>query len=148
MRSSLRTVPLIGAFLLSATPAIADEFLYMACMYEVNIRETRRPSEEITDERDIKDIIFYKINLTNKTLRSKRSSSWDDIDVRDNQIILEIETDDDDDYFQGRNVIPLNPPGPTSSDWQSRTTTALRIGKAKGMCSEIEPSMFENGFKQ
>ena len=144
----MKLLPLIGALLLSAAPAIADEFLYMACMYEVNIRKMRLPSEEVIDESDIKDIIFFNINLTNKTLSSKRSSSWDDIDVRDDLIILEIKTDDDDYSFQGRNVMPLNPPGPSYSDWQKRTMTALRIGKAKGMCIEIEPSMYEKGFNQ
>ena len=144
----MKILPLIGPLLLSATPAIAGEFLYVACMYEVNIRETRLPSEEIVGERDIKDIMFYKINLTNKVLKSKTHWSWDDIDIRDNQIILEIKRDDDYHSFQGRSVMPLNPPGPTSSNWQERTPTALRIGKAKGMCSEIEPSVFEKGFNQ
>ena len=31
MRSLLRTIPLIGALLLSASPAVADDFVYLKC---------------------------------------------------------------------------------------------------------------------
>ena len=139
----MKLLPLIGALLLSAAPAIAEEFLYVACKYEVNIRNMRLPSEEIIDEQDIVDIMLYKVDLTNKKLTGIKNPSWDDISVRENQIIVDIKDWDDGYSFQGTNVIPLNPPGPSYSDWNARIPTVLREGKAKGVCVEIEPSVFE-----
>ena len=145
----MELIPPIGALLLSTAPAIADEFLYMACKYEVNIRNMRLPSKEIIDEQGLEEIIFFKVDLTNKRIRRSNNPTWDNISVRNNQIIYDNKSGDGRSYyFQGRNVIPINPPGPSSSDWQSRTQTVLRVGKAKGECVEIEPSVFEKGFNQ
>ena len=145
---TMKLLPIIGALLLSTAPAIADEFLYMACKYEVNIRNMRLPSKEIIDEQDLEDIMLFKVDLTNKRIRLRRNPTWDDISVRNNQIIYDIKTRDDGSSFQGTNVIPLNPPGPSYSDWQARIPKVLRVGKAKGECVEIEPSVFEKGFNQ
>ena len=139
----MKLLPLIGALLLSATPAFADKSLYVACKYEVNIKNTRLPSKEIINEEDIVDIMLFNVDLTNKRLRSISNPTWDDITVKDNQIIYDIKTGDDGSSFQGRNVIPLNPPGPSYSDWQARIPKVLRVGKAKGVCIEIEPSVFD-----
>ena len=66
MRSLFRTVPLIGALLLSASPAVADDFLYLKCkgtikstVFDWNLIKRVKELEQDT-------VIVYKLDINKK----------------------------------------------------------------------------------
>ena len=55
---------LLGALLLSASPAIADDFVYLKCETKVTVVEKDLKSNKITKKEELIDADHIMVNLT------------------------------------------------------------------------------------
>ena len=68
MRSLLRTIPLIGALLLSASPAVADDFVYLKCQVSTKSTVFNWDKTKELNHWDSNTEILYKIDTKREVL--------------------------------------------------------------------------------
>lgn len=140
---------LLGALLLSATPSIADDFLYVSCEMNGTNKITALPSEKVISERPlVVNTLLFKIDLNNNKMRSHTVAEWSDIRIKENQIIQDDKVNKKGFSGQVRGVMPLNPPGPATVHNWFKTMSEYKVIKAVGECREIDSSVFDEASKQ
>ena len=140
---------LLGALLLSASPAVADDFLYVSCEMNGSHTKIATPSGDlISDVPLVNETLSFKVDLTNNKMRNHHNTVWSDIRIEGNQIVQD-EPDYGKGYFgQIRGVMPLNLPGPaTVHNWFKSKSEYEEI-KAEGECREIDSSVFDEASEQ
>ena len=140
---------LLGALLVSATPVIADDFLYVSCEMNGTNKITALPSGKVISERPLMvNTLLFKIDLTNNKMRSHTVTEWSDIRITENQIIQDDKVNKKGFSGQIRGVMPLNPPGPATVHNWFKTMSEYKVIKAVGECREIDSSVFDEASKQ
>ena len=144
-------LPIIfSALLLSSSPAIADDFLYVSCEMNGTNKVTALPSGKLISERPlvVNTLLLFKIDLTNNKMRSHTVAEWVDIRIKENQIIQDDKVNAK--GFSGhiRGAMPLNPPGPVKVHNWFKTMSAYNVIKAVGECREIDSSIFDEASKE
>lgn len=140
---------LLGALLVSATPVIADDFLYVSCEMNGTNKITALPSGKVISERPLMvNTLLFKIDLTNNKIRSHTVTEWSDIRITENQIIQDDKVNKKGFSGQIRGVMPLNPPGPATVHNWFKTMSEYKVIKAVGECREIDSSVFDEASKQ
>ena len=77
----MKYVPLLGALLLSASPAIADDLIYLKCDVKANETTIQSSTNEILEKRDLATEGFYIIDALNSRLTSDNSGDWEDVTI-------------------------------------------------------------------
>ena len=140
---------LLGALLVSATPVIADDFLYVSCEMNGTNKITALPSGKVISERPLMvNTLLFKIDLTNNKMRSHTVTEWSDNRITENQIIQDDKVNKKGFSGQVRGVMPLNPPGPATVHNWFKTMSEYKVIKAVGECREIDSSVFDEASKQ
>ena len=103
---------LLGALVLSASPAIADDFVYLRCNASVDILITDSTTSKIIEEKTVDDIAIIKIDFINKTILDARSEGPLSFKLRNN--IMNVLTDSDDNRYKINDVFKLNLTSPIS----------------------------------
>ena len=144
----MKFIPILGALLLSATPAVADKFLYVSCEMNGTHQVTALPSGKVISERPlVVNTLLFKIDLTNNKMRSHTVAEWSDIHIKENQIIQDDKFNEKGFSGQVRGVMPLNPPGPAKVHNWYKSKTVYQVIKGEGVCTEIDSSAFEEASK-
>ena len=76
-----------------------------------------------------------------------QNSKWVDISVRGDQIIQNTQINEDGYIGQVQGVMPLNPPGPTSTKIWMKTQAEYWVTEGEGECREIDSSVFDEASK-
>ena len=140
---------LLGALLLSATPALADDFLYVSCEMNGTNKITSLPSGKLISERPlVVNTLLFKIDLTNNKMRSHTVAEWSDIHIKENQIIQDDKVNRKGYSGHIRGVMPLNPPGPATVHNWFKTKSEYNVIKAVGECRKIDSSVFDEAAKE
>ena len=140
---------LLGALSLSASPVLANDFLYVSCVINGTSERTALPSGTVIEEGPLPlAYSLFKVNLTSKKLRTHTNTRWTDIRIEGNQIIQDIKVDLKDFSSQLRVVMPLNPPGRYISNLRLNTKTEYQVIKGVGECSDTDSSVFDEASKQ
>ena len=140
---------LLGALSVSASPVLANDFLYVSCVINGTSERTALPSGTVIEEGSLPlDYLLFKVNLTSKKLRTHTNTGWTDIRIEGNQIIQDIKVDLKDFSSQLRVVMPLNPPGRYISNLRLYTKTEYQVIKGVGECSDTDSSVFDEASKQ
>ena len=71
---------LLGALLLSATPAVADNFLYVRCKTEVT--ETTLRSNQVVNSEQGDMIFYFKTDLKNSRIMNSTRGEWDKLEIK------------------------------------------------------------------
>ena len=90
---------------------------------------------------------MFKVDLTNKKLRSNTNAEWSDIHIEGNQIIQDSKFNKKGFRAQVRGVMPLNPPGPASVHNWYKTKTEYQVIEGEGICTKIDSSTFDEDSK-
>ena len=80
-------------------------------------------------------------------MRNHKNSVWVDISIRGDQIIQNTQFNEDGYIGQVQGVMPLNPPGPTSTNIRMKTQTEYWVTEGEGECREIDSSVFDEASK-
>ena len=133
---------LLAALLLSAPPALADDFLYMVCRVKGSNASTNRISRDVLNN-DYVDFLMFKVDLSKSLFRNHRAPEWIRISVVGNTIVQDTKINREGFSSHVKGVLPLNPPGPISIDNWFRNTTEYRVIRGKGDCRKTDSSTWE-----
>ena len=133
---------LLAALLLSAPPALADDFLYMVCRVKGSNASTNRISRDVLNN-DYVDFLMFKVDLSKSLFRNHRAPEWIRISVVGNTIVQDTKINREGFSAHVKGVLPLNPPGPISIDNWFRNTTEYRVIRGKGDCRKTDSSTWE-----
>ena len=132
---------LLTTLLLSASPALADDFLYMVCEMEGTDKTISLPSGRVISDEPIADTsLRFKINLTEQKARSHKDPVWADISVWDDLIVQYTQIDEGGIIGQIQAIMPLNPPGLTSINNWFKRGSEYQVIQGDGQCKEIDSS--------
>ncbi len=134
---------LLGALCLSASPAVADDFLYMVCKIKGSNTSTHLTSLHVLDKKDIEDYLMFKVDLSKSLFRNNRDPEWDRVSVTGNTIVQDKKINREGFSARIRGVLPLYPPGPILIDNWFKNTTEYQVIKGKGNCRKTDSSTWE-----
>lgn len=145
----MKYLPFLGALLLSAAPAVANDLLYLRCIQSGDLVITNSTTSKIIEDKNLEDIAYVKVNFKKKTVFDTRSAGPLSFTVQNNFMTVLIKAEDDD--LKVNDVIKMNllPPYPISSNGtvvfknKNRTNTHRAIGT----CEEIDALVFEKALK-
>ena len=145
----MKYLSLIGALFLSASPALAGDFLYVVCDMDGTDKTISLPSGQVISDEPIADTsLRFKINLTEQKARSHKDPVWADISVWGDLIIQYTQIDEGGIIGQIQAIMPLHPPGPISINNWFKTQTEYQVIHGEGDCREIGSSVFDEVTKQ
>ena len=133
---------LLTTLLLSASPAVADDFLYMVCKIEGQNTFTNLVSKDIADD-DYVDYLMFEVDLSKSRFRNQRDPEWAQMSVDGNTIVQDTKYDREGFAARVRGVLPLNLPGPITIDNWFKTTTEYQVVKGKGDCKMSDSSTWK-----
>ena len=130
---------LLTTLILSASPAIADDFLYMVCKIEVQNTFTNLVSKDVIDD-NYEDYLMFEVDLSKSLFRNHRDPEWVQMSFDGNTIVQDTKYDREGFTARVRGVLPLNPPGQITIDNWFKTTTEYQVVKGKGDCKMSDSS--------
>ena len=133
---------LLTTLLLSASPAVADDFLYMVCKIEGQNTFTNLVSKDVADD-DYVDYLMFEVDLSKSRFRNHRDPEWAQMSVDGNTIVQDTKYDREGFAARVRGVLPLNLPGPITIDNWFKTTTEYQVVKGKGDCKMSDSSTWK-----
>ena len=140
----------LGSLLLSASPAVANNLLYLRCRKSDHIVITNTVTSKIIEERTKDDTSILKIDLIKKTLADARASYPLSFTVQNKLITATFKVDNDelksDDIFK-LNLIPpylITAKGTAIVKTMNRSLTS----RGEGSCEEVDASVFEKVMKE
>ncbi len=140
----------LGALLLSASPAVANNLLYLRCRKSDHIVITNTVTSKIIEERTKDDTSILKINLIKKTLTDARAGYPLSFTVQNKLITATFKVDNDelnsDDIFK----LNLMPPYLITAKGTAIVKTMNRslTSRGEGSCEEVDASVFEKVLKE
>ena len=136
-------LPLVlTTLLLSASPVVADDFLYMVCKIEGQNTFTNLVSKDVADD-DYVDYLMFEVDLSKSRFRNHRDPEWAQMSVDGNTIVQDTKYDREGFAARVRGVLPLNLPGPITIDNWFKTTTEYQVVKGKGDCKMSDSSTWK-----
>ena len=141
---------LLGALLLSASPAVANGYLYLSCKKSDDIVITNSATSRIIGKRT-KDIgSIFKIDLTKKTLTDARAGYPQSFTVQNKTMVITYKVDND--QLKSSDIFKLNlmPPYSISSKGKAivKTMNKSLTTRGEGSCEEVDASVFEKALNQ
>ena len=133
---------LLTTLLLSASPAVADDFLYMVCKIEGQNTYTNLVIKDVADDEYV-DYLMFQVDLSKSLFRNHRDPEWAQMSVDGNTIVQDTKINGEGFSAHVKGVLPLNPPGSISIDNWFRNTTEYRVIKGKGDCRKTDSSTWE-----
>ena len=144
----MKYVPLLGALLLSASPAIADDLIYLKCDVKATETTIQSSTNEVLEKRDLATEGFYKIDAINSRLTSDNSGDWEDVTIANG-----IATDQFKEVENGvtsvvKESIEFSPLGVFNMEYTvSRDDILLEMVKT-GICQNTDRETAEKGTNQ
>ena len=141
---------LLGALLLSASPAVADDYLYLRCQSSVDWVQRNSITSKITEDRTFDDIALLKVDFKRKTALDARSEGPVDIVIQDKVLTVTQKVEEKEFTLEDALTIELTPPyamsGKGSGIFKPKNETATI--SYEGLCEEIDESVLENALNQ
>ena len=150
MRSLLRTVPFLGALLLSGSPTAARDYLYLRCQYSVDMVTTNTKTSKIYEDRTIDDRALIKIDFNKKTVLDARSPAALGYTLQNNTMTIVQKINDDETKLNGVDKMELMPPYSTSGSGTAilKSKNVTRNYSYEGSCEEIDASVFDEALRK
>ena len=141
---------LLTALLLSASPGVANDYLYLRCKKSDDIVITNSATSRIIGKRTKDVSSIFKIDLTKKTLTDARAGYPQSFTVRNRAIIITYKVDND--QLKSSDIFKLNlmPPYSISSKGTAivKTMNKSLTTRGEGSCEEVDASVFEKALNQ
>ena len=141
---------LLTALLLSASPAVSKDYLYLRCKKSDDIVITNSATSRIIGKRTKDVSSIFKIDLTKKTLTDARAGYPQSFTVQNKTIVITYKVDND--QLKSSDIFKLNlmPPYSISSKGTAivKTMNKSLTTRGEGSCEEVDPSVFEKALNQ
>ena len=138
---------LLSFLLLSASPVIADEIVYLKCVTKVTIEGTDVDTYKITKREEIKTT-HIMVNLTKSLTQTASNPKWREEKIVNGVAIYERDRSENGLYFKRKATMQIVPPGPVNIEAIVRNDYFSETTKVRGMCEGIDESEFEKARKE
>ena len=139
---------LLGSLLLSVSPAIADDLVYLEC--ESNLLTTIKDlkSNQITKREEPTETTYHKIDLANSRTASAKKPGWEEVKIVDGVILLDQEFTVNGVDMKMNGFWQIVPPGRFTGDGLASNDAFSATFKVRGICKAIDESVFEKALNQ
>ena len=141
---------LLGALLLSASPAVSNNYLYLRCKKSDDIVITNSATSRIFGKRTKEVSSIFKIDLTKKTLTDARAGYPQSFTVQNKTLIITYKVDND--QLKSSDIFKLNLMSPYSISSKGKEIVKVMnkslSTRGEGSCEEVDPSVFEKALNQ
>ena len=149
----MKYLSLIGALFLTATPAVADDFLYLKCDETMLVSTVIDwgDGDQTPLSREIKEILVLRIDTRNKKVIYNNTNEEQDVIIRDNEMSTEMihrtefENQSSKDIYQTTTM--LSPPYTIRGEGKrvlKEPTPGLIKMLTTGDCIKIDSAEFNN----
>lgn len=139
---------LLGALLLSASPALADDFLYLECDTKFSVINKDLKANQIWREEDV-DIFYSKVDLVNsQILAAKGEPEWKELQIIDGVYVFNEEELKHGVATSMSLSLQVDPPRQITVNVLALDGDYSRTTKMTGMCKEVDASVFEKAMNQ
>ena len=146
----MRSLLVLGALLVSASPVLADDFVYLRCETMQNLTYSNSKTSKILDNRRMSAVNILQVDLKKKTLFDTRSTRPIDVTIQGTNLSWRnafntIKSEQD---VSGK--INLVPPYHFSTGGvvTDKTNNINLTFSEEGSCAEIDASEFEEALNQ
>ena len=90
-----RLSTLLGALLLSASPAVSDEFVYLECESTAVATIKDLKSNQILKSEETTETTHNKVDLANSRTASAKDPGWEEVKIVDGVVVSDEESTED-----------------------------------------------------
>ena len=139
---------LLSALLLSAAPALADEFVYLECVSKEVIIKKDLKSNQITKKEEATKTSHTKVDLANSRLMAAENPQWRQVDMVNGTVVIDHQVTANGLTASIKANMQLVPPGRITTNFLERNDDYSTSIKMTGMCKEVDASVFEKALKE
>ena len=139
---------LLGALLLSASPAIAGDFVYLECEGKSVTTIKDLKSNQILKREETTETTHHKFDLVNSRLMSADNPQWEEVKIVDGVAVLDEELTEDGWNISMKGSWQIVPPGRFTGDGLFSNDAISETFKLRGMCKASDASVFEEALNQ
>ena len=146
----MKYLPLLGALILSALPAFADDFLYLQCDTKFSkITKNLRVNKIIESQEGVDIPLISKVDLiNNRIMGAQINPGWEEMEIVNGVYIFEEEDLENGVTTSMSMSMQVDPPGQVTLNILSRDDDVSNSTKMTGMCKEVDASVFEKALNQ
>ena len=142
----MKYLQLLGALLLSASPAIADGFVYLKCDVEMT-RTYQFPFKDQVDVEENSLVEYYKVDTANSRMMMANTAKWAEANIVDGVVIQNFNMVEDGLTHKGYSSMQISPPGVVDMDTTtSNDEVSMRV-VVKGSCQSSAASAFQKALE-
>ena len=141
---------LLTTLLLSSTPALADDFVYLKCESNHIVTVKDLVSNQIIKREENAVIQYLKIDLLNSRIMGSLGGEWEGVEIVNGYVV-----EDKEEIVNGNTVLQkasmqFDPAGKIVADMLIRrdSLSELESGKIRGICKGSDESAFEEALNQ
>ena len=141
---------LLSTLLLTASPALADDFVYLKCESNRFITVKNLKSNQIIKREEKTVIQHLKLDLLNSRIMGSLGGEWEEVEIVNGYVV-----EDKKEIVNGNTVIQkasmqFDPTGQIVADVLIRrdSLSELESGKIRGICKGSDESAFEKALKK
>ena len=139
----------LGALLLSASPAIADDFLYLRCDTKFSKISKDLRANKIIEIDEGADVLHSKVDLINsRVMTAEDDAEWEEVEIVNGVYSVGEEKLVDGVTLSTSMFLQVDPPGKMTVNVLSRDDNSSVSFKVTGMCKEVDASVFEKALKE
>ena len=145
----MKYLPLLGALILSASPAIADDFLYLRCDTKFSKISKDLRANKIIEIDEGADVLLSKVDLINsRVMTAEGDAEWEEVEIVNGVYSVGEEKLVDGVTLSTSMFLQVDPPGKMTVNVLSRDDNSSVSFKVTGMCKEVDASVFEKALNQ
>ena len=145
----MKYLPLLSALFLSATPAIADDFLYLRCDFKFSKIGKDLRANKIIEINEGADVLHSKVDLINsRVMTAEDDAEWEEVEIVNGVYSVGEEKLEDGVTLSTSMLLQVDPPGKMTVNVLSRDDNSSVSFKVTGMCKEVDASVFEKALKE
>ena len=140
----MKLTPLLGALLLSASPAFADDFIYLQCDANIQLRIRDKTSLKIPREESEDFLINFRIDIKKKVMVESKDGVERPFEILQKGLLLQkIRQQDPINLVELDTYIQYDSPGRMHLKSSSSVGTEEGTGKGEGKCKASNASEYE-----
>ena len=143
----MKLTALLGALLLSASPALADDFVYLKCDALVSAITKQAITNEVLDDGQEQERRFFKVDVTNSRVK-EQTGRWDDVTLVNGVAYSSVN-----DVYEGATIVgeftlEYSPAGRISIQGTTTMDGLIQTMNVNGTCQSSDKDTFEVGASQ
>ena len=141
-------LPLLSSLLISASPAVANDYLYLECETQHVTTTKDLKSNQITKREGTAETTHHKVDLANGRTASAKKPEWKEVKIVDGVAVLDKELTENGVNISMKASWQIVPPGRLTGDGVFSDDVSSETYKIRGMCKGIDESDFEKALNQ